>query len=96
MGQEMPVVEGVSPQECEAIDFVLREGRLEIRCSVSYDALRRQAGVAEINEVRARRLFNWYRDKLERIALARYCVGDFRGGVVNINSDDIVVPADRH
>ena len=93
LGQEMPVVEPVSTRRCDAIDFVLREGQLEIRCSVSYDALRRQAGVAEMNGERARRLFNWYRDKLERIALARYAAGDFREGIVNIDPDDIAVPA---
>jgi len=80
----------------EALDFVFREGLVEIRCRVSYDALRRQAGVAEVNGDRARRLLNWYRRKLERIALAHYAAGDVRQGVVVIDSDDIVAPADRH
>jgi len=94
MGQAMPVVEWRSTGSSEAIDFVLREGEIEIRCSVSYDALRRQAGVAEMTGERAHRLFNWYREKLERIALARYAAGDFREGVVNIDPDDIAVPGD--
>jgi uncharacterized protein DUF1488 len=91
----MAVCDGMPKPRREAIEFVLREGQIEIRCSVSYDALRRQAGVVELNEERARRLFNWYRHQLERIALARYAAGDFRGGEVVIDRDDIAPLANR-
>ena len=85
----MAACEGVPKPGRKAVEFVLREGQIEIRCSVSYDALRRQAGVVELNEERAQRLFNWYRHQLERIALARYAAGDFRDGEVAIDRDDV-------
>ena len=89
----MPPIDQTIHDRREVLDFVLREGQLEIRCRVSFDALRRQAGVAEINRERAQRLLKWYRRKIERIALARYAAGELRDGIVVIDRDDIVVPA---
>jgi hypothetical protein len=81
--------------ECSggAVDFLLREGQLEIPCRVSFEALKRRAGVFELSSARANRLFNWYRDELERIALSRYAAGDFRSGIVTIDTTDIPSPA---
>ena len=95
-GCVMVQLEPVADDIREALDFVLHEGPLEIRCRVSYDALRRQAGVFEIDGSRARRLFNWYRPNFERIALALYAAGDVHHGIVTIDFDDIFAPADRH
>ena len=91
----MAICDGVPKLGREATEFVVREGQIEICCSVSYDALRRQAGVVELDEERARRLVNWYRHQLGRIALARYAAGDFRGGKVLIDRDDIAPPVNR-
>ena len=89
MGQEMPHIHQIAG---DAIDFVFREGQLEIHCRVSFDALRRQAGVVEVDRERAQRLLSWYRPKIERIALAHYAAGDLLDGVVTIGSDDIAAP----
>jgi hypothetical protein len=76
----------------QTIDFVVREGQTEISCRISFDTLRRQAGVDELSPERAERLLNRYRHEFECIALARYAVGDFANGVVTIDSDDIGSP----
>lgn len=81
-----------SPKLEQTIDFVLREGETEIPCRVSFEALSRQAGADALSRDRAERLFRWYREEIERIALARYAVGDFSGGVVTIDTDDIGSP----
>ena len=76
-----------------AVNFSLREGEVEIPCRISFEALKRHAGVFELPFSRADRLFNWYRDQIERIALARYSAGDFSDGVVSIDTTDIGSPA---
>ena len=95
MGRVMMHASRTAVESHEAIEFTLQEGVIKIRCSVSYDALRRQAGVVHLNDTRAHRLLNWYRNKFERIALARYAAGDFREGIVTIDCDDIGSPGDR-
>ena len=88
----MPHLRQARDQGSDAIDFVFHEGQIEIHCRISFDALRRQAGVAELNRQRAQRLLNWYRPKIERIALAHYAAGDLCDGVVTIDTDDIAAP----
>ena len=51
----------------EVRDFLLHEGQREIGHRVSYDALRRQAGVFEISGSPARRLSNWCRSNLSAL-----------------------------
>jgi hypothetical protein len=77
------------------INFVLREGHTEIPCRISFEGLRRQAGVEERSPERAERLLNRYRQEIKRIALARYAAGDFTNGVVAIDVDDIGSPLGR-
>jgi len=72
------------------------KGGIEIRCRVFIDALLRQAGAAEITRKRAVRLLRWYRQRIERIAFARYAAGDLRDGVVAIEHEDISIAADRY
>ena len=79
----------------QTIDFVLREGEIEIPCRISFEALRRQAGADVLSAERAERLFHWYRSEIERIALARYAIGDFTNGIVTIDPDDIGSPLGR-
>ena len=74
------------------VDFVLREGQNEIPCRISFAALRRQAGADELSRERAERILNWYRLQIERIALARYAVGDLENGMVIIDAGDIGSP----
>lgn len=77
----------------QGLDFLLHEGPANIICRISFEALRRQAGVAELSAERAERLFNWFRPEIERIALARYAAGDFSDGIVTIDANDIGSPA---
>jgi hypothetical protein len=78
-----------------SLEFVLREGQTEIRCRISFEALRRQAGADELSLDRAERLLRWYLPEIERIALARYACGDFSNDVVTIDTDDIGSPLGR-
>ena len=78
--------------DAPTINFVLREGQIEIPCRISYEALRRQAGADEWSSERSEQLLNWYRQEIEHIALARYAAGDFADGVVTIDLDDIDSP----
>jgi len=81
--------------DAPTINFVLREGQTQIPCRISYEALRRQAGVDELSSERAEELLNWYRQEIEHIALARYAAGDFVDGVVTIDLDDFGSPLER-
>ena len=78
-----------------SLEFFLREGQIEIRCRISFEALRRQAGADELSLERAERLLRWYLPEIERIALARYACGDFANGIVTIDTEDIGSPLGR-
>jgi hypothetical protein len=92
MAPKLPPRERTSEWSGGAVDFLLHEGKVDIPCRISFDALKRHAGVSGLPLGRADRLFNWHRGEIERIALARYCAGDFSDGMVSIDTTDIGSP----
>jgi hypothetical protein len=100
--EEVPLASGIDQGDrkrghsARELEFVLCEGQAEIPCRISFDALRRRAGVVELSLDRARRLLRCYRREIERIALVHYIGGALRGGMVIIEERDIGAAARRH
>ena len=77
------------------VQFVLRDGDAEIRCCITFEALQRLARVAGQATEIAEQLFDRHHRDIELMALTRYAAGDFAGGVVRIDVNDLRLPANE-
>jgi len=77
------------------VQFVLRDGDAEIRCSITFEALQRLARVKGQAAELAEQLFDRHHRDIALMALTRYAAGDFAGGVVRIDVNDLRLPANE-
>jgi hypothetical protein len=77
------------------VQFVLRDGDAEIRCCITFEALQRLARVSGQAAEIAEQLFDRHHRDIELMALTRYAAGDFAGGVVRLDVNDLRLPANE-
>lgn len=82
-------------QVSRMVRFILRDGGAEIHCSITFEALQRLAHVSGRVEEIAQQLFDRHYHDIELMAITRYAVGDFAGGVVQLNVNDLRLPANE-
>jgi len=75
------------------VNFTLRAGATEIYASVTFEALQRLNRITGDATEIAEQLFDRHRLTIEATAIARYAAGDFRNGVVRLDSQDFPPPA---
>jgi len=75
--------------ETQSVNFVLRHRHAQIPCRISFGALRRIARVAIERAEIAEQIFDRHRQDIEMLALAAYAAGDFAGGIVAIDEDNL-------